>query len=87
MMKTLSPDTSQKAEQVLIDLIRKAPFYKRIEMVNSLIKVTRRLSWRAICERYPDETEEKRIQRFVALLYGDESLAKRVAELAVKKLR
>lgn len=86
-MKTLSHDTHQKAELIHIELIRKAPLFKRIEMVNSLSRTTRYLSWRAICERYSDETEEGRIKRFVSLLYGDESLAQRVAEAALKRLR
>lgn len=41
-MRTLSSDTSVKAEQVHIELIRKASIYRRLEMVNSLIKTTRR---------------------------------------------
>ena len=54
-------------------------------MVNSLIKTTRRLSWRGICERYANETQEARIKRFILLLYGEEILAQRVTDLLVKK--
>ena len=86
-MKTLSSDTHHRAELFHVELIRKAPLFKRIELVNSLIRTTRYLSWQAICERYTDETEEGRIKRFVSILYGDESLAQHVAELAVKKLK
>jgi hypothetical protein len=85
-MKTLSPDTHHRAELFHIELIRKAPLCKRIEMVNSLIRTTRHLSWQAICERYSDETQEKCMQRFIALLYGDESLAQRVTDMIKKKM-
>jgi len=83
-MKTLSPDTSQSAEKVLVDLISKAPVYKRIDIVSSLIKTTRYLSWQAICDRYSGETEEKRTMRFITLLYGDETLAQRVTDMLSK---
>lgn len=78
-MKTLSSDTSLKAEQVHINLIRKASISKRLRAVNSLVRTTRRLSWRAVSERYPDQTEQVLVERYVSLLYGDESLARRVA--------
>jgi hypothetical protein len=85
-MKTLSSDTHHRAELFHVELIRKAPLFKRIGLVNSLIRTTRYLSWQAICERYPDETHEKCMQRFIALLYGDESLAQRVTDMMLKKL-
>lgn len=85
IMKTLSFDTHPKVEQFHIELIRKASISKRLHMVNSLIKTTRRLSWRGICERYANETQEARIKRFILLLYGEEILAQRVTDLLVKK--
>lgn len=84
-MKTLSPDTSVKAEQIHIELIRKAPVYRRLEMVNSLVKTTRRLSWNGICERYPNDTLKNRVKRFVSLLYKDDSLAEIIAKIAIQK--
>ncbi len=84
-MKTLSLDTRPDVEQLHVKLIRKIPISRRIQLVSSLIQTTRKLSWKALCERYPQETEEKRIQHFIALLYGDEILAKRIAELLAKK--
>lgn len=77
-MKTLSADTDLKTEQFHIELIRKAPFYSRLQLVNSLIKTTRLLTWQGICERYPDETFEFRIERLISLLYDDESLARKM---------
>jgi len=78
-MKTLSSDTSLKAEQMQIKLIRESSISKRLLAVNSLVQTTRWLSWRAILERYPGQTEQFLVERYVSLLYDDESLARRVA--------
>ncbi len=78
-MKMLSFDTSLKAEQMQIKLIRKSSISKRLLAVNSLVQTTRWLSWRAISERYPDQPYPSLVERFVSLLYDDESLARRVA--------
>jgi hypothetical protein len=82
-MKTLSSDTHPEAERFHIELIRKANISQRLQMVASLVKTTRQLSWQGICERYPNEREDARIQRFIHLLYGNESLAKQVKDLVV----
>ena len=84
-MRTLSSDTHPEAERFQIELIRKMPVFRRLQMVASLVKTTRQLSWQGICERYPDETLEAHIKRFVFLLYGDEFLSQRVSDLAVKR--
>ncbi len=77
-MKTLSSDTHPDAERFHIELLRKAPVFKRLGMVASLVKTTYQLSWMGLCERYPNEPAEKRMERFVYYLYGDRDLASRV---------
>lgn len=84
-MKTLSPDTHSEAERFQIELIRKAPIFRRIQIVDSLVKTTRQLSWKGIGERYPEETEEERLKRFIFLLYGDESLAQEIIDALTRK--
>ena len=79
-MHTLSPDTHPKVEQLHIELLRNAPVWKRLQMVNSMIKATWRLSWQGICERYPDESLGARIERFMLLLYNDKVIAKEIAD-------
>lgn len=37
-MKTQSPDTDPRAEKVLIEMIRKAPVWRRLEMVNDMVR-------------------------------------------------
>ena len=84
-MKPLSHDTQPEVERIHIEMIRKAPLSLRLQMVTSLIQTTRQLSWRGICERYPEETLESRLRRFCLLLYGDELLADRVVKLIMEK--
>jgi len=71
----LGCDTDPRIEDLQIDLIRKAPVYKRLQVVSSLVRTTRFLSWQGICARYPDETSETRIELFFNLQYGDLRLA------------
>ena len=84
-MKPLSPDTQPQAERIHIEMIRKRPLSLRIQIVTSLIQTTRQLSWRAVCERYPQEKLESRLRRFILLLYGDEFLADRLVNLMMEK--
>lgn len=83
-MKTMSPDTHPDIERFHLELIRKASIFRRLQMVTSLVKTTRYLSWQGICERYPNETQEARIERYVSLLYGDK-VAQQVIDSLMKK--
>ena len=84
-MKPLSPDTQPQVERIHVEMIRKAPLSLRLQMVTSLIQTTRQLSWRGICERYPHETPESQLRRFILLLYKDEFLADRLINLIMGK--
>jgi hypothetical protein len=57
-MKRVFSDTYPEAERFHIELIRKAPIFRRLQMVASLTKTMWWLSWQGMCERYPDETPE-----------------------------
>jgi len=59
-------------------MLRNAPLSLRLRMVNSLTRTTRQLFWRGSCERYPQETLESRLNRFIVLLERDKSLADRL---------
>jgi hypothetical protein len=79
-MKELFFDTSRQAEKIQIDLLRKASIAKRLQLVNSLVRTTRWLSWQAICMRHSGETKRFRMERFFTLLYNDESLAQKIGQ-------
>jgi len=61
-MKTLSPDTTPEAEAVLLELLRRAPVWKRLQMVDQMHEVLRQLAMADIRRRYPlaDSDEIKR---------------------------
>jgi len=61
-MKTLSPDTTPEAEAVLLELLRRAPVWKRLQMVDQMHEVLRQLAMADIRRRYPhaDNDEIKR---------------------------
>ena len=84
-MNPLSSDTHPEVERLHIELIRKAPIFRRLQMVSSLVKTTRQLSWQGICERYPHDTEDAHIERFLTLLYKDTILARKVVSLLVQR--
>ena len=55
-------DTTREAEAVLLELLRKAPVWKRLEMIDQMHETLRRLSLADIRRTYPhaDEVEIKR---------------------------
>lgn len=78
-MRTLSPDTTPDAEAVWIRLLKEASVRKRLRAAFDLTSTARRLAWQGLVRRYPEDSEEMRKRRFVALQYG-ESLARRLFE-------
>ena len=76
-MKTLSPDTTPDAEAVWIRLLKEASVCKRLRAAFDLTATARRLSWQGLARRYPEDSEDMRKRRFVALQYG-EDLARRL---------
>jgi len=66
-------DTHPEVERFLVETMRQMPLFRRLQMVFSLVKTTRSLSWQGICKRYPDASEEARMRRFLYLLYGDKA--------------
>lgn len=65
-MKPLSPDTSPEAQEVLFDLIRRAPVWKRLWMVADLNQTLRLLATADLRRRYPHATEEEIHRRLAA---------------------
>jgi len=85
MARNSQRDTDPRIERLQIGLIRKAPVFKRLQVVSSLVKTSRRLSWQGLYERYPKETMEARVERFFSLLYGDIPLAQKAVRASKKR--
>jgi hypothetical protein len=71
-MTTLFPDTRPEAEAVLIRLLREAPSWRKLEMVDQLNQSVKLLALIGLRQRYPNENEVKLRRRLADLLLGEE---------------
>ncbi len=76
-MKTLYSDTNPKAEQVQIELLRRAPAWRKIQMVSQLNETVRTLALSGLRQRHPDASSQV-LRRLLADLMLGESLAEKV---------
>ena len=76
-MSALFPDTRPEAEAILIDLLRKAPPWRKLEMVGQLNEAVKTMMLIGLRERYPGESPALLNRRMADLLLGPE-LATRV---------
>ncbi|HVF66140.1 MAG TPA: hypothetical protein VM914_00650 [Pyrinomonadaceae bacterium] len=65
-MKPISPDTSPEAQQVLFELTRRTPVWKRLRLTCELVQATRTLMLADLRGRFPDAGEEELRRRFIA---------------------
>jgi hypothetical protein len=73
MMKSLSPDTTPEAQQVLFELNGRLPVYKRLALTCELIQAGRMLMLADLRRRFPQAGEEELRRRLIArLLTRDE---------------
>ena len=73
-MKPLSQDTSIDAQEVLFNLIRQSPVWKRLQMVADLNQTLRLLALADLRRRYPQATEEYLRRRLAARLLKREEV-------------
>ena len=66
------PDTHPEAEAVLIRLLREAPFWRKLEMVDQFNQGVNLLALAGLRQRYPDENERRLRRRLADLLLGEE---------------
>lgn len=71
-MSTLFPDTRPKVEAVLIQMLREAPPWRKLEMVDQLNQSVKLLALIGLKTRYPDENETQLRRRLADLLLGEE---------------
>jgi len=76
-MTTLSTDTHPKAEQVQIELLRRAPAWRKIQMVAQLNETIRTLALSGLRQRHPVASEGE-LRRLLADLILGETLAAQV---------
>ena len=69
-MSVLFPDTAPEAERVLIDLLRQAPPWRKLEMVGQINQAVRTLALSGLRQRHPQATAEELRRRLADLLPG-----------------
>jgi hypothetical protein len=76
-MSTLFPDTQPEAERIQIELLRRAPPWRKLEMVGQMNQTVRTLALSGLRHRHPHATPERLRRRLADLLLGP-ALAARV---------
>lgn len=76
-MSTLSRDTNPKAERVQIELMRRAPAWRKIQMVAQLNETIKTLALSGLRQRHPVASDGE-LRRLLADLILGEALAMRV---------
>lgn len=76
-MSVLFSDTRPEAEELLLDLLRKTPGWRKLEMVGELYETARTLAMQGLRLRHPQATEEQLRRAHADLVLGPE-LAEKV---------
>jgi len=71
-MKTQSPDTSPEAERVLIEIARRMPPERKLQLAGQLGDAMRDLMKAGLRARHPEASREDLDRRFVELWLGPE---------------
>ncbi len=74
-MKTQSPDTSPEAEQVLIELLRGIPAWRKLRMVEDTNRSVKDLLMAGLRERFPKDPPAVLRRRLADLWLGTELAA------------
>ena len=76
VMRTQSPDTSPEAERVLIELLRQAPAWRRLQLADHMSSTVRSFSLAGLRARHPRASEAELRRRFADIHLGPELAAK-----------
>ena len=71
-MRTQSPDTSPEAERVLLDLLRQAPAWRKLRMVEDTNRSVKDLLMAGLRHRFPQDTPAVLRRRLADLWLGPE---------------
>lgn len=80
-MRTQSPDTSPEAERVLIELLRQAPAWRKLRMVEDTNRSVKDLLLAGLRERFPTDPPSLLRRRLADLWLGPELAAAAYGEL------
>ncbi len=75
-MTALQADTRPEAERVQIELLRRAPAWRKLQMVDQLNQAARMLALSGLRQRYPLATPAELRRRLADLVLGAELAAR-----------
>ncbi len=75
-MTTQSPDTSPEAERVLIELLRRAPAWRKLQLTDRMSATARELCLAGLRSRHPMATQAEMRRRFADIHLGPDLAAK-----------
>jgi hypothetical protein len=81
---TLSPDTDPEAEAVQLEIYRRMPAWRKIQLVFEAIDMSRALAVAGLRSRYPQAGPEEIRRRLMDLLLGEELAARVYGPLEVE---
>jgi hypothetical protein len=76
MMKPISPDTTPEAQEMLFDLMRRTPVWKRLKLTCELVQTTRLLMLADLRRLFPHAGEEELRRRFIARVLTREEVVR-----------
>jgi hypothetical protein len=71
-MTTLWPDTHSSAEQVQMDLMRRMPAWRKLELMAEMGETLHALALAGLRQRYPNDSPAHRKRRLAELMLGPE---------------
>lgn len=81
-MTALFPDTRPEIEAMLVRLLRDAPAWRKMEMVDQLNQSVKLLALSGLRQRYPNDSEDHLRRRLADLLLGAELAQKAYGPLS-----
>ena len=82
---SLFSDTRPEAEAVLIGMLRQAPPWRKLRMVDQLNQTVRTLALSGLRQRYPEATPQELRRRLADLLLGPDLAAQVYGSLEVQE--
>ena len=69
---TLSPDTDPEAERIQIEIFRRMPAWRKVQLVEDANRTARQLALAGLRQRHPEAGPEEVHRRLMGLFLGEE---------------
>jgi len=70
--RSLWEDTDPETERVLLEMLARAPAWRKLHMVGEMNRTVRELALIGLRRRYPHDTEERLRRRLATMLLGED---------------